>query len=63
MGIHKINPEGGSGGKRGHSNMDQHMFNDELKRAAKRWRRLNSKDTISEQLSDADKDKSYIESN
>jgi hypothetical protein len=46
MAIIKGKPDGGSGGKRGHSNMDHWMFTDEVKAAAKKARQLESKERI-----------------
>jgi hypothetical protein len=46
MAIIKGKPDGGSGGKRGHSNMDHWMHADEIKAAAKKARRLESKERI-----------------
>lgn len=37
----------GQGGKRGHSNMDHWVFNDEVKEAARKDRRLAAKQEIS----------------
>ena len=38
MGVLKGKPDAGQGGKRGHSNMDHWVFNEEIKEAArKRW--------------------------
>jgi hypothetical protein len=46
MAIIKGKSDGGSGGKRGHSNMDHWMHTDEIKAAAKKARRLESKAVI-----------------
>jgi hypothetical protein len=46
MAITKGKPDGGSGVKRGHSNMDHWMFTDETKAAAKKARRLEAKEEI-----------------
>jgi hypothetical protein len=46
MAIIKGKPDGGSGGRRGHSNMDHWMFTDEIKAAAKKARRLDAKEKI-----------------
>jgi hypothetical protein len=43
MAIMKGPTEGGSGGKRGHSNMEHWIYSHEVKRAAKKKRRLESK--------------------
>lgn len=42
--------EGGSGGKRGHSNMDHWMTTEETKDAARKRRRLDADAAINEQL-------------
>lgn len=46
MAISKGPAEGGQGGKRGHSNMDHWEFTEEIKRAAKKRRRLGAKTEI-----------------
>ena len=46
MGLMKGKTEGGSGGKRGHSNMDHWVTTAELKDASRRRRRLESKELI-----------------
>jgi hypothetical protein len=46
MAIIKRKPGGGSGGKRGHSNMNHWMHTDEIKAAAKKARRLEAKEEI-----------------
>ena len=50
MGILKLKTEGGSGGKRGHSNMDHWMTTEEIKTATRKRRRLNSKTLIAKEL-------------
>jgi len=42
--------EGGSGGKRGHSNMDQWLYHDEMKNYSRTARRLQAKSEIKDQL-------------
>jgi len=42
--------EGGSGGKRGHSNMDHWVYTEELKAAARIGRRLQGKKLVRETL-------------
>lgn len=54
MGNNKTPSEGGSGGKRGHSNMEHWGFTDEVKEHARKKRRLDSKDQIEEQLDTED---------
>lgn len=46
MGLLKHKTEGGSGGKRGHSNMDHWVYNHEVKAAAKKRRRLQAKQIV-----------------
>ena len=46
MAIPKGKADAGQGGKRGHSNMDHWVFNDEAKEAARKQRRLQAKDEI-----------------
>jgi hypothetical protein len=50
MGVPKGPTEGGSGGGRGHSGMEHWGFNDEVKVAAKKRRRLDDKAVVDEQL-------------
>jgi hypothetical protein len=50
MGILKGKPDGGQGGKRGHSNMDHWVFTEEIKEAARIRRRINAKVEITEGL-------------
>ena len=49
MGIPKGPTEGGSGGKRGHSNMEHWGYTEEVKEAAKRRRRIEDKLTVKEE--------------
>jgi hypothetical protein len=46
MAIPKGKANAGQGGKRGHSNMDHWVFNDEVKEAARKQRRLQAKTEI-----------------
>ena len=46
MAISKGKPDGGQGGKRGHSNMEHWEFTEEIKLAAKKRRRLAAKTEI-----------------
>jgi len=46
MGNPKGPSEGGSGGKRGHSNMEHWGYTDEVKRAARKRRRLDSRKLV-----------------
>ena len=43
MGTLKGKPDAGQGGKRGHSNMDHWVFNEEIKEAARKRRRISAK--------------------
>jgi len=49
MGIPNGPTEGGSGGGRGHSNMEHWGYTDEVKQAARRRRRLHDKSEVDEQ--------------
>jgi hypothetical protein len=48
--IPKGRPDAGQGGKRGHSNMDHWEFTEEIKDAARKRRRLDAKEQISQGL-------------
>ena len=52
MGLLKHKTEGGSGGKRGHSNMDHWIYTDEIKTATRKRRRLEAKETVREVLNE-----------
>ena len=52
MAIPKGKADAGQGGKRGHSNMDHWVFNDEIKEAARKQRRLQAKDEINAALAE-----------
>lgn len=54
MAILKGKSEGGSGGKRGHSNMDHWVTSEELKEASRKHRRLEAKEVIRHEV-DEDK--------
>jgi len=54
MGILKGKSEGGAGGKRGHSNMDHWGYTDEVKTAARKRRRLDSKEIIARETNEMD---------
>ena len=58
MGILKGRPDAGQGGKRGHSNMDHWEFNDEIKEAARKRRRLRAKIEIKDGLAELEEDSS-----
>jgi hypothetical protein len=42
--VSKQPTEGGSGGKRGHSNMERRVYNDEVKEASRRKRRQQDRE-------------------
>jgi putative addiction module component (TIGR02574 family) len=48
MGLKKIRSEGGSGGRRGHSNMEHWAYTDEIKTAARSQRRIEDKRAVRE---------------
>jgi hypothetical protein len=48
MAIGRGKPDGGQGGKRGHSNMDHWEFTEEIKQASRKRRRLEAKRQTSE---------------
>lgn len=52
MAISKGLADAGQGGKRGHSNMDHWEFNDEVKAAARKRRRLDAKQQIAMSLAE-----------
>lgn len=58
MGIFKGPSEGGSGGKLGHSNMEHWGYNDEVKDAARKRRRLDTKKAIAEARREAERQNS-----
>ncbi len=58
MGILKGLPDAGQGGKRGHSNMDHWEFNDEIKEAARKRRRLRAKIEIKDGLAELEEETS-----
>ena len=53
MGLKKIRSEGGSGGKRGHSNMEHWAYTAEVKDAARVRRRVDDKQAVRQQRLDA----------
>jgi hypothetical protein len=55
MGNLKGKTEGGSGGKRGHSNMDHWVTTEELKTASRKRRRREGKRIIARELADPTK--------
>lgn len=52
MSINKGPTEGGSGGKRGHSNMEHWEYTEEIKKSTKTLRRKNSKEIIRSDIKD-----------
>jgi hypothetical protein len=52
MAIAKGKPDGGQGGKLGHSNQDHWDYTEAIKLAAKKWRRLQARKQTSEGLKD-----------
>mgnify|MGYP001044445443 CR=1 FL=1 len=54
MGRLKTPTEGGSGGKRGHSNMEHWVYSHEIKEATRRGRRLDAEREIREQQRDVE---------
>jgi hypothetical protein len=53
MSLMKGKTEGGSGGKRGHSNMDHWVYSHEIKQSTRKRRRLDSKKEIRRTLAEA----------
>lgn len=56
MSTSKGKTEGGSGGKRGHSNMDHWEFTEEIKESSKVLRRENEKREIREEIDSLDRE-------
>jgi hypothetical protein len=54
MGLKKGPSEGGSGGKLGHSGMDHWGYTDEVKETARRRRRIEDKEVVSEHERDSE---------
>ena len=52
MAIEKVQPDGGSGGRLGHSNMTHWTHTDEVKDAARKHRRAADKEAVCEGLED-----------
>jgi len=63
MAILKGKADAGQGGKRGHSNQDHWLFTEEIKEAARKWRRLEAKSEIADGLSEAQLEESETDSN
>lgn len=52
MAILKGKADAGQGGKLGHSNQHHWLYTEEIKAAARKWRRLEAKAVIAESLSE-----------
>lgn len=50
MAITKGKADAGQGGKIGHSNQDHCMYTEEIKEAARKWRRLKAKAEVAQGL-------------
>ena len=59
MGILKGKPDGGQGGKRGHSNMDHWVYTEEIKEASRKRRRIVAKAEITEGLAETETASDY----
>lgn len=57
MAIVKGKPNAGQGGKIGHSNQDHWLYTEEIKEAARKWRRLHAKSEVAAGLKEIDDDK------
>ncbi len=57
MNAYKGPTEGGSGGKRGHSNMEHWTYTEELKESSKIRRRNNDKEEIREEVNEIENKK------
>ena len=55
MAILKGKTEGGSGGKRGHSNMDHWVTTEEIKDGSRKQRRLGNKELIAEEIEQSER--------
>lgn len=54
MSIGKGAPDGGQGGKRGHSNMDHSDYNEAIKAASRKRRRLQAKVEIARAVAESE---------
>jgi hypothetical protein len=54
MAIIKGKPNAGQGGKIGHSNQDHWLYTEEIKEAARKWRRLQAKSEIAAGLKEVE---------
>ncbi len=61
MGLKKTPTEGGSGGKRGHSNMDHWAYTEEIKDAARTQRRIEDRKAIHEAGAQSDRATDRVE--
>lgn len=50
----KIKTEGGQGGRRGHSNMAHRAYTEEIKAAARKRRRMDSKEIVRTEIEGID---------
>jgi hypothetical protein len=50
MAISKGKADAGQGGKLGHSNQNHWMYTEEIKEAARKWRRLKAKSEVAQGL-------------
>jgi hypothetical protein len=62
MAILKGKADAGQGGKRGHSNQDHWVFTEEIKEAARKWRRIEAKSEIAAGLLEAELEESETDS-
>ena len=63
MSIVKGKADAGQGGKLGHSNQDHWLYTEEIKEAARKWRRLKAKSEIAAGLAEAQQEESEADSN
>ena len=63
MAILKGKANAGQGGKLGHSNQDHWLFTEEIKEAARQWRRLEARAEIAAGLTEVEEAESETESN
>lgn len=63
MAILKGKANAGQGGKLGHSNQDHWLYTEEIKAAARRWRRLEAKAEIAAGLTEIEADEDQSETN
>ena len=56
----KIKTEGGQGGRRGHSNMSHWTYTEEIKDAARKRRRIESKKIVTAEISNIETKKPKV---